>query len=127
MALFYNAKILEEQATCDNEKMLALLEYHWSKKIPKNLRVKFFPSPVNLAGQSFLINPADFFNDKNTDILYRIQYLKLTGLRDYNLYKQYKYVRLNKSYFPDIRYDDIKYNPLLKITQTEILFKYEER
>ena len=82
-------------------------------------------SRVALVGHSYLLNPKEFFEDKTTDIIFRVQYLKLAGMRDYSLYKQYKYIGLQTSFFPDLAYDNIKHNPLLIIKPTEILFKYE--
>ena len=78
-----------------------------------------------LTGNSFLLFPEPLFID-NTDILYLVQYIKLAALRDWNLYKQYKYKSLQTSFFPDLNYDAIRSNPLLKITPTQITFKYEE-
>ncbi len=104
---------------------MSMLEYHWSKKIPKNRFTKLLPSKVSLAGHSYLLNPKDLFEDKGTDILYKLQYVKLAARRDYMLYKQHKYKALQTSFFPDLNYDAIKSNPLLKITQSEISFLYE--
>lgn len=125
MALFFNIEVLELQSGSDPNKFMALLEYHYSKRLP-NRYSKYRPSTVSLAGHSFLLNPSSLFLDDYTDILYRIQYVKLAARRDWNLYKQYKYRALQTSFFPDINYDAIKQNPLLKITQSEIHFKYEE-
>jgi hypothetical protein len=101
-----------------------MLWYHYSKRLPTRYS-KVKPSKVSLTGNSFLLSPGPLFTD-NADILYKVQYVKLAARRDWNLYKQYKYKSLQTSYFPDIKYDSIKYNPLLKITPTEISFKYEE-
>ena len=125
MALFFNLKSLEEQSDGDASKFMVMLEYHYSKKLPFKYS-KFKPSKVSLAGNCFILNPSSLFADKSTDILFKIQYIKLAARRDYNLYKQYKYRGLQLSFFPDINIDLIKNNPLLIITETEILFKYEE-
>ena len=127
MALFFNLETLEAQSCNSSEQFLSMLEFHYTKRLPANRFTKIKPSKVSLAGHSFLLNPLDFFKDKSTDTAFRIQYIKLAARRDYNLYKQYGYKALQTSYFPDIKYDAIKYNPLLKITPTEISFKYEER
>lgn len=127
MALFFNLETLEAQSCNNSAQFLSMLEFHYNKRLPANRFTKLKPSKVSLAGNSFLLNPLDFFNDKNTDPSFRLQYVKLAARRDYNLYKQYGYKALQTSYFPDIKYDSIKYNPLLKITPTEISFKYEER
>ncbi|NDB57310.1 hypothetical protein EB001_02490 [bacterium] len=125
MALFFNLKTLEQQSNGDSSSFIAMLEYHYSKRLPYK-HSKHKPSKVSLAGNCFILNPEPLFADKSTDILFKIQYIKLAARRDYNLYRQYNYRALQKSYYPDIDYNSIKYNPLLKITNTEILFKYEE-
>lgn len=125
MALFFNLQTLETQSLNDANKFMAMLEYHYSKRLPSKYS-KYLPSKIPLNGTSYLLNPLALFNDKSTDILYKLQYIKLAGRRDYSLYKLYKYKALQLSYYPDIIYDTIKHNPLLTITQTEITFKYEE-
>lgn len=125
MALFFNLQILEAQSCNDAIKFMEMLEFHYSKRLPNKYTIRKF-SKVPLHGQSFILNPLELFRDTTTDILYKVQYVKLAARRDWNLYRQYKYKALNTSYFPDLAYDAIKTNPLLKITQTEIYFKYEE-
>lgn len=124
MTIFFNLQTLEAQSCNDSNKFMAMLEYHYSKKLPSKYS-KYKPSKVSLSGNSYLLNPVDLFNDKSTDILYKLQYVKLAGRREYSLYKLYKSKSLQLSYYPDIIYDAIKHNPLLEITQSEILFKYE--
>lgn len=124
MTVFFNLQTLEAQSCNDSNKFMAMLEYHYSKKLPSKYS-KYKPSKVSLSGNSYLLNPVDLFNDKSTDILYKLQYVKLAGRREYSLYKLYKSKSLQLSYYPDIIYDAIKHNPLLEITQSEILFKYE--
>ena len=124
MTVFFNLQTLEAQSCNDSNKFMAMLEYHYSKKLPSKYS-KYKPSKVSLTGNSYLLNPVDLFNDKSTDILYKLQYVKLAGRREYSLYKLYKSKSLQLSYYPDIIYDAIKHNPLLQITQSEILFKYE--
>ena len=125
MALFFDLKTLEEQSANNPEKLIAMLAYHYNKTLPyKNSKYK--PSKISLAGNGFILNPIDLFQDKVTDLLYKVQYIKLAARRDYNHYRQYKYKALQISYYPDINYDSIRQNPLLNITKTEIFFKYEE-
>ena len=102
-----------------------MLHLYWDKSIPLRKSNMALRSRVPLVGHSYLLNPKEFFEDKTTDIIFRVQYLKLAGMRDYGLYKQYKYIGLQTSFFPDLAYDNIKHNPLLIIKPTEILFKYE--
>lgn len=125
MALFFDLKKLEEQSCNDSVKLISMLYFHWNKNAPilkHNIPLR---SRVSLAGYSFLLNPADFFNDRGTELTFRIQYIKLAARRDYLLYKQYGYKGLQTSFFPDLAMDNIKHNPLLNIKPTEILFKFE--
>jgi hypothetical protein len=122
--IFFNLTALETQACNKPNMFMAMLEYHYTKALP-NKYSKFKPAKVSLAGNSYLINPEELFNDKSTDVLYKLQYVKLAARRDYMLYKQYKYKALQTSYFPDLLVDVIRSNPLLEITPTEVHFKYE--
>lgn len=127
MALFFNLQTLESLAKGNDQKLLAMLEHHFNKKVLPSKFDKFSPAPFNtiVHGHSFLISPAPFFKDTTTDILFKVQYLKLAAKRDYLLYKQYQYKALQRSFFPDLNYEGIKHNPLLVITSTEVNFKYE--
>lgn len=125
MALFFDIVKLEEQSQNDTNRFLWMLYYHWNKAAPLTKYNQKLRSKVSLVGHSYLLNPKDFFADRHTDDLFRVQYIKLAGRRDYSLYKGYKYAGLQTSYFPDLIYDSLKHNPLLEITPTEILFKYE--
>ncbi len=125
MTLFFNLETLETQSCNDSNKFMAMLEYHFTKRLP-NKWSKYKPSRIPLAGTSFLLNPLSLFQDKTTDILYKLQYVKLAARRDYFLYKEYKCRSLQLSYFPDLNMAAISSNPLLQITKSEIFFKYEE-
>jgi len=125
MALFFNLQKLEEQSCNDATKLIRMLYIHFTKE-PLSKYNRFHRSKVPLNGHSFILNPSDLFNDRSTDILFKVQYIKLAGRRDYGLYKQYGYKRLQRSYFPDLDYNAIKHNPLLTITENEIILKYEE-
>jgi hypothetical protein len=123
MALFFNLELLETESGCDPKLMLSMLERHFTKKlIPKNhYELNNFK---NLVGHSFLLNAKPLFSD-TSDIAYKAQYIRLAGRRDYSLYKLYKVIYLDLSYFKDIDLDTIKHNPLLLIQQNKIHFKYE--
>lgn len=125
MTLFFNLKTLEKEAGCDPEKFIALLEYHYKSSIPKTKNSKYKPSKVSLHGGSFILNPDPLF-ESNLDSTYRVQYIKLCGFRDYAMYKLYKVTTLNLSYFPDLNLNKIRSNPLLKIVNNNIHFKFEE-
>jgi hypothetical protein len=125
MTCFFNLKILELEAGLDSEKFLWLLYYHHTKSIPKNSRVKYKPSRYNLNGTSWLLKPDKLF-ELNIDNNYIVQYIKLAARRSYSFYKFYGIKTLDRSLFPDLNLENIKTNPLLKITNNLIYFKYEE-
>lgn len=123
MALFFNLDLLETETNCDPKLMLSTLERHFTGKlIPKNSRDRV--TTRNLVGHSFILNATSFFQD-TSDIAHKAQYIRLAGRRDYSLYKLYRVTYLDLSYFKDIDLDAIKHNPLLKITDNKIYFKYE--
>ena len=123
MTLFFDILNLEQEADNDSKRFVKLLENLYYKKLPKNLRFK--APKLQLVGNSYLLNPAPLF-DLKIDINYIVQYIKLAGRRDYGMYKHYGSKSLQLSYFPDLLMENIKTNPLLEITKTEIFFKYEE-
>ena len=87
--LFFDLEKLEKQSCNSSIQFMSMLEYHHTKRLPKSFFTKLRPSKVPLHGNSFLLNPQPLFNDRATDILYKLQYVKLAARRDYNLYKQY--------------------------------------
>jgi hypothetical protein len=125
MTLFFDLKTLESQSGHDPFKFVALLEYYYTKKLPSK-KSKYKPSKISLTGNSFILNPNLLFADTITDVLFRVQYIKLAAYRDYSLYKLFNYKCLDLSFFPEINQDAIKHNPLLTITLKQIKFKYEE-
>ena len=127
MTLFFNLNLLENKTQCDPIKLVEQLRLHFIRKsIPKNQYSKIKPI-FNLKGNSFLINPARLFTDTSTDIVHKAQYIRLAGRRNYAIYKHYGYTYLDLSFYSDIDLNAIKSNPLLKITENKINFKYEEK
>ena len=125
MTCFFNLEILEREAGSDSEKFLWLLYYHHTKAIPKSSRAKYKPSKYNLNGTSWLLKPDKLF-ELSIDNNYIVQYIKLAARRSYSFYKFYGIKTLDRSLFPDLNLENIKTNPLLKITNNLIYFKYEE-
>lgn len=123
--LLFNLSLLESESQCDSKTLVELLRLHYNKKtIPRNFRSR---KPLkNLLGTSFLLNPASLFNDKSTDVIFKAQYIRLAGRRDYANYKYYGHKHLDLSFFLDIDIDAIKHNPLLTITENKVYFKYED-
>jgi hypothetical protein len=125
MVLFFNLDALETEAGTNSEKFLWLLYYHHTKAIPKSRNAKYKPSKTNLAGTSWLLKPDPLF-ELSIDNNYIVQYIKLAARRSYSFYKFYGIKTLDRSLFPDLNLENIKTNPLLKITNNLIYFKYEE-
>lgn len=124
MAFFFNLPNLEQISGGDPKKFIEILKLYYYGKLPSKHRTKF--NRQKLAGSSFLLNPEPLFKQKSVDILYVIQYIKLAARRDYFLYRQYDIKSLQLSFYPDLELKNIKANPLLKITDKEIFFYYEE-
>lgn len=125
--LFFDINKLEELSCNDPKLLLSILLKHWDKNASVSRKINALFERISLTGNSYLLNPKDLFNDQRTDDLFKTQYIKLAGRRDYGLYKLYKYAGLQTSFYPDLIYDSIKHNPLLVIKQNEILFTHEER
>jgi hypothetical protein len=126
MALFFNLQLLESESGNDEQKFLKLLKYYYDNTTVVSKYEKYKPLEKSLKGNSFLINPRPvlYSTDRNpTDL---VNYIKLAGRRDLLLYKNYKILHLDRSLYPDINIEAIKYNTLLTITNNHIKFKYEE-
>lgn len=125
MSLFFNIHLLEQFSEGNPVVMLDMLKDWFDKKLlAKNSKDPFVPR--NLRGSNFLLNPEKFLNDKVTDLYYKVQYLKLASLRNYYDYIEFGYKFLDITLYPDLNINAIRSNPLLKITNTKIYFKYEE-
>jgi hypothetical protein len=127
MILFYNIDLLEKETKGDPHYMVVALQRWFNKDlVPKNAKEKYKPLSKSLYGSSFLSKPEPFFEDTTTDIIWRIQYLKVAAKRDYTLYKLYRLTHLDRTFVPDLNINAIQANPLLIITDKNIYFKYEE-
>lgn len=121
MTLFFDIFTLEKASKNDPKSMLTLLKQWMYKDNPYAKPIK-----VSLSGKSFLLNPKPLLYDAVTDPIYKSQYIKLAGRRDYANYKLFKNTYLDLSLYPDINIGAIKHNPLLKIANNKIYFKFEE-
>lgn len=126
MALFFNLKLLESESQNNPEKLIALLRFHHEGKTLANKQEKYKPSTKSLVGNSFILNPGPIVYNKDIDSAYLSQYVKLAGRRDLSLFRLYKAIGLDLSFFPDINLQVIKNNPLLNISNHQIRFKFEE-
>lgn len=120
MTVFFDSDKLKKYANGDLRQYIYLFQLHCENKLlPRNIR-------GSLVGRSFLLNPISFLKDKQTDILFKIQYIELAARRDYSLYKLYGYKSLDTSFYPDLNIPKIQNNPLLQLDNRHINFKYEE-
>lgn len=127
MTLFFDLTKLREEAGSNPRDIVATLETFYYKKLP-NRRKGIKAIKRNLAGLSFILNPEPLFKaKKHIELAYIVQYISLAGKRDYTLYKYNGIKTLDLSYHPDILMQNIRLNPLLKITDKEIFFLYEEQ
>jgi hypothetical protein len=125
MPVFFDIDKLEYISKGCPFRFMSYLEQHASKRLPS--KKDKYPLLTKIAGQSFLLNPSDLLKDKGTDILFKLQYVKLAARRDYLFWKVNKYKGLVLSYFPDLILSktQLKQNPLLVVTESDINFKYE--
>ncbi len=117
--LFYNWKTVESESKGNPFNAVDLLIKLYNGRILK------YGLLSKLKGSSFLLNPIKILSEKSVDILFVYQYLILASQRDYSLYHLYGIKSLPLSYYPEIRLDSIKTNPLLEVTKTDIIFLYE--
>lgn len=124
MTFFFDLSNLEKESCNNSKKFMQILDIVYNKRLPS--KKKGIPRVLrNIKGTSYILNISPLFTLQDVDINYILQYVKLAARRDYTLYKLYGIKSLQLSYFPDINIQTIKHNPLLKITDTEIHFKYE--
>lgn len=122
MTVFFNLEVFKSIPT--SSKKLELLEIHSRRRLPKTAQDAAILR--KLPGKSFLLNPLPLFTKKHSEPLFLIQYINLAGLRDYTLYSYYNQRSLDTSYYPDLDFGLIAKNPLLKLDDKHILFKFEE-
>ena len=124
---FFNLDNLEALCKGNPAQLIAILNAHYTKKYVhrKWQKLPFFTREM-LLGKSFLLNPKDLLADKSTDPSFIAQYIRLAGRRSYTFYKFYGCKYLDLSFYPEINLDAIRHNPLLKIANNHIYFKYEE-
>lgn len=120
MTLFFNVENLNINSSGDAVRFIALLKAYYNKRLIGSTDTNKLP----LHGTSFLLNPLPILTS-TMDPLYVVQYIRLAAKRDYALYRLYGTKSIIRSYFPDINLETIKTNPLLEITDSEILFFFE--
>lgn len=125
--VIFNYEELQKAANKSGLSNLEVLLYCKGNKLPKNKRSKYLFIDKNkvLQGHSFLLNEVELTKQGRPQE-YIDQYLFLAAKRSYSLYKMYKYKRLPLSLYPDLNIEAIKYNPLLKCTNNELVFLPEE-
>lgn len=122
MTLFFSLKKLENQAAANDSIFLQILKDHYTTSV---LNKSVFSKYKKINGTSYLLNPQPLFT-QTIDIAYIVQYIKLASLRDYTVFKLFNIITLDTSFFPEIDTNAIQKNPLIKITNKQIKFKFEE-
>jgi hypothetical protein len=127
MIFFFNLQKLE-QATNLNDVYLvtALYKAFKGQQIPKNAKEKYKPIAGIVPGDSYLLNAPLLFEDKTTDVVFKAQYIRLAGRRNYLAYKVLREKHLDLTLYPDLNIATIKHNPLLIIENKHLKFVYEE-
>jgi len=124
MTLFFDIIKLEAESKGNDLLFMNILEDYYNVKTFNRLqKVKY----KSISGRSWLLNPVPLFDRKTADISYIVQYIKLAGRRNYQLYKTYGILTLDSSFYPNLLLENIKRNPLLNISNNQhIHFKFEE-
>lgn len=126
MSLFFNLKVFEDLACKEPTRAVRLLRKVYEGSLATNDKDHKYIRLLK-SGNSYISNPRDLFNNINRyDVIHLIQYICLAGRRDYFLFKQYGSARLQLEYYPDINITEIENNPLLKISNNQLIFKYEQ-
>lgn len=125
--LFFDLQILEEDTLCNPDYLvIGLYKFYKGIYYPKSSKELYKPIRRLKTGPAFLLNPDPLF-DTSLDTVYKAQYIRLAGRRDYSLYKTFGIKSLDLSMYPDLDFKNIGRNPLLTIANKQITFKYEEQ
>ena len=123
MTLFFDIIKLEVESKGSDSLFMTILEDYYNVKTYNKLqKIKY--KAIN--GKSWLLNPVPLFDRKLADISYIVQYIKLAGRRNYQIYKAYNIITLDISFYPNLILDTIKNNPLLTLSNNNIHFKFED-
>ena len=90
----------------------------------KTWKIKEVLKSKQISGTSFLLNEKDLLNSTEDDF-YIASYVYLASFRNYSDYVLLGIKDLDLSYIPDIDIERYKSNPLLRINDRTIKFKYE--
>lgn len=88
--------------------------------VPKKI-LRAYKVLENQGGEDFIVNPDALFNSRASD-LHKSQYLGLAALRNYDDFVETQRKTLSRSLVPSwIKLEELRNNPLIKITETEII------
>ena len=89
------------------------------------LILRYFDLTKNKGGEDFILDESILL-DRRYSALHRAQYLGIASLRNYSDYADKQKKTLSRSLVPTwIKLEDLKDNPLLTITETEIILNKE--
>ncbi len=115
MIIFFNLENIERASKYQEHKMLEILNDMAKGKVLQ----------TTMYGRSFLRNFEEMYRQR-VDILFKAQYVHLAARRSYSNYKLLGQLSLDLSYYPEISKDVIKTNPLIKISNNQVNFLFEE-
>ena len=95
--------------------------------VPKNFRSKYIllDRKKLLSGTSYILN-IDSLERAKVPSEYMAQYIMLASRRSYYLYKSIGQIYLDLLDYPDLILSRVSSNPLLRIENDRMYFKYEE-
>lgn len=119
---FFNLRELERRSKNSKEFLLILKDTTSTDPFYNNK----YKAPSVLKGDSYILDLKSLLEDKTTDPLYKVHYIRLAALRNFLYYKHYKDSTLDLGLYPDINMENILKNPLLINHKHKLKFKYEE-
>lgn len=117
---FFNLLLLERVSGNNPDKIVNSIKALLDDKILSKDYIKGLAN-----GNSFLLNPIGLIKSKY-DTIFKAQYIRLAGRRNYIHYKTYKDTFLDISLYPEINKQAIKQNTLLTLIDNKLYFKFEE-
>jgi len=122
--IFFDFNKLSKEAKGDITYTYKAFELFCKKKrFAKNINDR--NPPINIPGSSFILNPQPLLDSKH-DVLWKLQYIQLASLRNYTDYKLFNSRVLDLGLYPEVNISMIKQNPLLKVENNNLIFKFEE-
>ena len=124
MAFFFNIETLNKYAAGKNDLDFVLMLRRARKSQKQGLVFSGTKEKQILSGTSFLANPDGIFGAL-VESAYVCQYIRLAALRNYADYTLYGRLTLDLTMYPELDTNRLQNNPLLKVVNRQLYFKYE--